>query len=99
MKRHLIVFYICVIVLVLAGRIAWQNCVWEVMSSVSATAIVFAVLIIGWRVIRLRPDEGDQLVLKGELLAITRMTIIVICVGMLIAGFGDVLGKFVFGCK
>ena len=99
MKRHLIVFYVCMIVLVLAGRAAWQNCMWELLSSVSAAAIVCAILIIGWRVIRMRPDDGDQLLLKGELLSITRMTIIVICVGVLIAGFGDVFGKYMFGCK
>ena len=99
MKRHLIVFYVCLIVLLLAGRIAWQHCIWELLSSVSSAAIVCAILIIGWRVIKMRPDEGDQLVLKGELLSITRMTIIVICIGILIAGFGDIFGRHMFGCR
>ncbi len=59
MKRHLIVAYVSIIVLLLAGRMAWQNCVWELMSSVSSAAIIIAVLIIGWRIIRLRPNAGD----------------------------------------
>ncbi len=99
MKRHLIVAYVSIIVLLLAGRMAWQNCVWELMSSVSSAAIIIAVLIIGWRIIRLRPNAGDELMLKGELLATTRVVLIIICVGALIAGFGDSLGRYVFGCR
>ena len=99
MKRHLIVFYASVIVLLLAGRIAWQNCVWEIMSSVSSAAIVGAILIIGWRIIRMDPKGGDEVHLHGELLATTRVAMVVICFGVLIAGFGDVAGKYVFGCR
>jgi hypothetical protein len=99
MKRHLIVLYVSVVVLLMAGRVAWQNCIWEIMSAVSAAAIVAAILIIGWRVIRMRPNSGDELMLRGELLATTRATMIVICIGVLIAGFGDVFGKSLFGCR
>jgi len=99
MKRHLIVIYVAVVVLVLAGRTAWQNCMWEILSSVSSAAIIVAILIIGWRVIRLQPDAGDEIMLKGELLATTRVVIVVICVGALIAGFGDTFGRYMFGCR
>jgi hypothetical protein len=99
MKRHLIVLYVSIIVLLMAGRMAWQNCIWEIMSAVSSAAIVAAILIVGWRVIRMRPDSGDELMLRGELLATTRATMIMICVGVLIAGFGDVFGKTFFGCR
>jgi hypothetical protein len=99
MKRHLIVLYIAVVVLLMAGRVAWQNCIWEIMSAVSAAAIVCAILILGWRVIRMRPDAGEEIMLQGELLATTRAAMIVICVGVLIAGFGDVFGKMLFGCR
>ena len=99
MKRHLIVLYVSLVVLLLAGRIAWQNCVWEIMSSVTAAAIVAAILIMGWRVIRLQPESGDELTLKGDLLITTRAAIVVICIGVLIAGFGDVFGKWMFGCR
>jgi hypothetical protein len=98
MKRHLIVLYISVVVLLLAGRMAWQHCVWEIMSSVSSAAIVAAILIIGWRVIRMQPDAGEEIILKGELLSTTRAAIVVICIGVLISGFGDVFGKWMFGC-
>jgi hypothetical protein len=99
MKRHLIVFYVAVVVLLLGGRVAWQNCTWEIMSSVSSAAIVGAILIMGWRVIRLRPEAGDEFILRGEILATTRIALLVICVGVLIAGFGDVAGKWLFGCR
>ena len=99
MKRHLIVMYVSVIVLLLAGRTAWQNCVWELLSIVSSAAIIVAILIIGWPIIRMRPEAGDQIMLKGELLAITRVVLIVICVGVLVAGFGDTFGRQLFGCR
>ncbi len=99
MKRHLIVIYVSIVVLLLAGRTAWQNCMWELLSSVSSAAIIMAVIIIGWRVIRMRPDAGDEIMLKGELLATTRVVLIVICVGALIAGFGDTFGRQMFGCR
>jgi hypothetical protein len=99
MKRHLIVFYAAVIVLLLAGRIAWENCTWEIMSGVSSAAIIGAILIIGWRIIRMDPKSGEEIHLHGDLLATTRVALIVICIGVLIAGFGDVFGKSVFGCR
>jgi hypothetical protein len=99
MKRHLIVTYVAITVLLLAGRVAWQNCIWDIMSGVSSAAIVGAILILGWRVIRMRPDSGDELMLRGELLATTRVAMVVICAGVLVAGFGDVFGKWMFGCR
>lgn len=99
MKRHLIVTYVSVVVLLLAGRVAWQNCIWEIMSGVSSAAIVAAIIIIGWRIIRMRPERGDEIMLRGEVLATTRVALVVICVGVLIAGFGDVFGKWMFGCR
>lgn len=99
MKRHLIVFYVATVVLLLAGRVAWQNCVWEIMSAVSAAALVASIIIIGWRVIRMRPEAGDELMLRGEILATTRVALVVICVGVLVAGFGDVFGRWMFGCR
>lgn len=99
MKRHLIVFYVVVVVLLMAGRFAWQHCVWEVLSSVSSAAVIASTLIIGWKVIRMRPEAGDEVTLRGDLLASTRMAILVLCVGMLFAGFGDVFGKAIFGCR
>lgn len=99
MKRHLIVLYVVIVVLLMAGRFAWQNCAWEILSSVSSAAVIASTLIIGWRVIRMRPDKGDELMLSGDLLAAARTAIIVLCVGMLFAGFGDVFGKAIFGCR
>jgi hypothetical protein len=99
MQRHLIVIYVSVIVLLLAGRVAWQHCIWEIMSGVSSGAIIAGVLIIGWPVIRTHPEAGDEILLRGELLGTTRVALVVICVGALIAGFGDVFGKWLFGCR
>ncbi len=55
MKRHLIVFYVVVVLLLTAGRFAWQNCAWELLASVSSAAVIASTLIIGWKVIRMRP--------------------------------------------
>ena len=99
MKRHLIVLYVMIIVLLLAGRYAWQHCAWDIIASVSSTGIIAAILIVGWRVVHLRPEAGDELVLKGELLATVRVSLVVICIGVLIAGYGDVFGRWMFGCR
>ena len=99
MKRHLIVFYIIVVVMLLAGRFAWQNCAWELLSSVSAAAVIAATLIESWHILRIKPDDGGSITLSGKTLASVRVAILVICVGMLIAGYGDVLGRWAFGCK
>ena len=99
MKRHLIVFYVVVVVLLMAGRFAWQNCAWELLASVSSAAVIASTLIIGWKVIRMRPEDGDELTLRGDMLSSIRIAILVLCVGMLFAGFGDVLGKAIFGCR
>jgi len=99
MKRHLIVFYIIVVVMLLAGRFAWQNCAWELLSSVSAAAVIAATLIESWHILRIKPDDGGTVTLSGKTLASVRIAILVICVGMLIAGYGDVLGRWAFGCK
>lgn len=99
MKRHLIVFYIVIVVLLMAGRFAWQNCAWELLSSVSAAAVIAATLIESWQILRLRPDAGGSITLSGAALASVRVAILVICVGMLFAGYGDVLGRMAFGCK
>ncbi len=99
MKRHLIVLYIVVVVLLMAGRFAWQHCVWEILSSVSAAAVIASTLIIGWKILRMRPEAGDEITLRGDVLAAVRVAILVLCLGMLFAGFGDVLGKAVFGCR
>jgi hypothetical protein len=99
MKRHLIVFYVMIIVLLLAGRYAWQHCAWDIIAAVSSTGIIAAILIAGWRVVHLRPEQGDELVLKGELLSTVRAAMIAICFGALIAGYGDVFGRWVFGCR
>lgn len=99
MRRHLIVTYASTVVLLLAGRFAWQTCSWEIMSSVSSAATIASVLIIGWPIIRTHPEAGDEILLRGELLGTTRVALLLICVGALIAGFGDVFGRSLFGCR
>lgn len=99
MRRHLIVGYASIVVLLLAGRVAWQNCVWEIMSAVSSAAVIASILIIGWPVIRTHPEAGDKILLQGDLLSTTRAAMLVICAGALIAGYGDVFGKWLFGCR
>lgn len=99
MKRHLIVFYVVIVVLLMAGRYAWQNCSWELLSSVSAAAVILSTLILGWKVLRTRPEAGEEVSLRGDALSSIRVAIIVLCIGMLFAGFGDVVGKAIFGCR
>jgi len=98
MKRNLILFYTIVILLLLAGRYAWKSCEWEWVSSVTAFAIIIATLIESWAILRARPDEGGTITLSGQALVSVQISILLLCVGIIIAGFGDVLGKLAFGC-
>ncbi|MDP2239432.1 MAG: hypothetical protein Q8K18_04620 [Burkholderiales bacterium] len=98
MKRYLVIFYTVVILLLLAGRHAWQNCQWEWISSIAAFAVIIATLIEGWGILRAKPTEGGTITLSGQALASAQISILLLCVGILIAGFGDVLGKWAFGC-
>ncbi len=99
MKRHLIVFYVVVVVVLMAGRFAWQNCAWDILSRVSAGAVLVSTLIIGWNVLRTPPQAGDEVVLRGELLSAARMALLVLCLGMVVAMVGDLAGNWVFGCR
>ena len=99
MKRHLIVLYVVVAVLLMAGRFAWQNCSWDILSRVSAGAVLLSTLIIGWNVLLSRPKPGDEIVLRGDLLAAARTALLVLCLGMLVAMGGDLAGQWVFGCR
>lgn len=78
---------------------AWQNRMWELLTRVSSAAIIVSILILGWRVIRMWPDSSDELMLKGGLLATTRVRLIVICIGILITGYSGVFGRWLFGCR
>ena len=99
MKRHLIVFYVVVVVLLMAGRFAWQNCAWDILSRVSAGAVLASTLIIGWDVIRKQPQANDEVVLRGELLSAARTALLVLCLGMVVAMAGDLAAKWAFGCR
>lgn len=97
MKRHLIVFYTVAIVLVLSGRFAWAHCEWDWVSRISAIGVILGIVIERWNVlvggkiptpaVAEQPDVYSQ-----------RLPILLLCVGTFIAGFGEVLGRSVFGC-
>lgn len=92
MKRHLIVFYTVVIVLIVSGRYAWTHCEWDWVSRVSAVGVILGILIERWNV----------LIGKHQLLpeaAAGRLPIILLCIGTFIAGFGGLLGKTLIGCR
>jgi hypothetical protein len=99
MKRHLIVMYVVVVVLLMAGRFAWQNCSWDILSRVSAAAVLASTLIIGWRVIFIKTGVNEEITLRGEMLTAIRAALLVLCVGMVVASVGDIAGKWVFGCR
>jgi hypothetical protein len=97
MKRHLIVFYTVAIVLVLSGRYAWANCEWDWVSRISAIGVILGIVIERWNVLIGRPIPAAQANLSPDLYS-QRLPILLLCAGTFIAGFGEVLGRTVFGC-
>jgi len=91
MKRHLIVFYTVVIVLILSGRYAWTHCEWDWVSRVSSVGVILGIVIERWNALAGRPEPASAQ-------ATGRWPIILLCVGTFIAGFGELLGKTVIGC-
>lgn len=98
MKRHAIVFYTIVILLILAGRYAWLHCEWGWVARVSAIAVIIAILIEGWGILSARSSDDVALLQSYKTVASARIAIIILCVGIFIAGFGEMLGKAAFGC-
>lgn len=98
MKRNLVLLYTVVILLILVGHYAWKNCQWGWVSSTGAVAVIIATLIEGWDILRAKPS-GAGITLSGQALTSVQISILLLCVGTLIAGFGDVLGNWAFGCS
>ena len=92
MKRHLIVFYTVVIVLLVSGRYAWTHCEWDWVSRVCAVGVILGIAIECWHVLIGKPDSQPAV-------APGRLPIILLCVGTFIAGFGELLGKTFIGCR
>lgn len=91
MKRHLIVFYTVVIVLIVSGRYAWTHCEWDWVSRVSAVGVILGIVIESWYVLTGKP--------QAVTVATGRLPIILLCIGTFIAGFGELLGKTLIGCR
>jgi hypothetical protein len=91
MKRHLIVFYTVVIVLIVSGRYAWTHCEWDWVSRVSAVGVILGIVIESWYVLVGKPQAVTA--------AAGRLPIILLCIGTFIAGFGGLLGKTFIGCR
>jgi hypothetical protein len=92
MRRHLIVFYTVIIILIISGRYAYTHCEWDWVSRVSAIAVILGIVIERWNVLVGKP------MLAAEVRPPERLPIILLCIGTFIAGFGELLGRSIFGC-
>lgn len=92
MRRHLIVLYTLVIILVISGRYAWSHCEWDWVSRISSIGVILGIVIERWNVL-----TGKQLTIETQ--PSDRLSILLLCIGTFIAGFGEFLGKLVFGCQ
>jgi len=91
MRRHLIVFYTLVIILIISGRYAYTHCEWDWVSRVAAIGVILGIVIERWYVLTGRAAS----VQAGPP---ERLPIILLCVGTFIAGFGGLLGRSLLGC-
>jgi len=98
MKRHLVISYTVVIVLILAGRYAWLHCQWDWLSRVSSIAVILGILIESWDLLTVKKSDGPTFASVNRALGSTRTVVIILCLGTFIAGFGDLIGSWAFGC-
>ncbi|OGA40537.1 MAG: hypothetical protein A3G24_18715 [Betaproteobacteria bacterium RIFCSPLOWO2_12_FULL_62_13] len=92
MRRHLIVFYTVVIILIISGRYAWLHCEWDWVSRISSVGVILGIVIERWNVLVGRP-------LTTPAQPTERLSILLLCIGTFVAGFGELLGKTFFGCQ
>jgi uncharacterized membrane protein len=92
MRRHLIVFYTLIIVLIISGRYAYTHCEWEWVSRIAAVGVILGIVIEQWNVLTGQPAPVEA---KQR----DRLPIILLCVGTFIAGFGGLLGRSLLGCS
>jgi hypothetical protein len=92
MKRHLIVVYTLAIILVISGRYAWSHCEWDWVSRISAMGVILGIVIERWDVL-----SGKQVTVETQ--PTDRLSILLLCAGTFIAGFGELLGRMAFGCQ
>jgi len=90
MRRHLIVFYTLLIILIISGRYAYTHCEWDWVSRVAAVGVILGIVIERWNVLAGRPASHAS---RPE-----RMPIILLLLGTFIAGFGGLLGRSLVGC-
>jgi hypothetical protein len=98
MKRHLVIFYTVIIVLIISGRYAWQHCEWDWISRVAAIAVIVGILIEGWELLAAKKSDSPAFTLSDRTLTSARMVVIILCLGTFVAGFGELIGKWAFGC-
>lgn len=92
MKRHLVVFYTLAIILIISGRYAWSHCEWDWVSRISSIGVILGIVIERWNVLIGRPVTVPAQPTE-------RLPILLLCAGTFIAGFGELLGRSIFGCK
>lgn len=92
MRRHLIVFYTLAIILIISGRYAYTHCEWDWVSRISAIGVILGIVIERWNVL-----VGNPVTVQAQ--PAERMPIILLCVGTFIAGFGELIGRALFGCS
>lgn len=91
MRRHLIVFYTLAIILIISGRYAYTHCEWDWVSRISAVGVILGIVIERWNVL-----IGNAAAAQAQ--PAERLPIILLCVGTFIAGFGELIGRSLFGC-
>lgn len=92
MRRHLIIFYTVLIVLLLSGRYAWTHCEWDWIARISAVGVIIGIVIERWNVLVGRPDAASAQPAE-------RLPILLLCAGTFVAGFGELIGNALFGCQ
>lgn len=98
MKRHLIIIYTVIIILVISGRYAWLHCEWGWVSRISALAVIVGILIERWEALMGSKKPASESTAQPPA-ASERLAILMLCFGTFLAGFGEILGKLAFGCS
>lgn len=96
---QIVIALACLTILVVFVWLATQTCKWDLISRSGSLIVVLAIVGEGWTVLS-TPDFG-KLSFWGTQSAHTavRASIVLICFGTLVQGYGDILFEYLLSCR
>lgn len=95
--KHMLTIIICVLIFVLHVYLGWQYCDWTWITRSGASIVAVGILLESWKLLMTSHADDMPIWRSQEGHAAIRAAILIVCVGTLIQGYGDLLFRY-FAC-